>query len=50
MGIAPPGAGPGRGWDGSGGRSDGGQSSLGESGGLCADGGRKWPSPGTAQH
>lgn len=50
MGITPPGAGPRRGGGGGYGESDGGQPPSGESGGLCADGGGQWPSPGTAQH
>lgn len=50
MGIASSGAGPSHGGGGSCGGSDGGQPPLGESGGLYADGGGKWPSPRTAQH
>lgn len=49
MSIVPSGAGPSCGGGGSCGGSDGGQPPLGEGGGLYADGGGKWSSPGTAQ-
>lgn len=50
MGVAPPGAWPSHGGGGGCRGSDGGEPPPGESGGLCADGGGEWPSPGTAQH
>ena len=50
MGVTPPGAGPSHGRGGGCGESDGGQPPPGDSGGLYADGGGQWPSPGTAQH